>query len=188
MQLARKHLGTVGLPSHSHTVKIRDLSGGQKSRVALAELALSAPDMLILVGKIFKMTGFRMSQRTTWISSLFMLWHRQSRSTVVASSWSPTTNVLSEKQIANSGSSRIRTSSRLTATSTHTGKKSSSSSEKLSPLPNRDACALFVLVTCLDKFISWKCKVQDNCIYKDKHRMKKGQLALTRVQGRPYGQ
>jgi ABC-type polar amino acid transport system ATPase subunit len=48
-QLARKSLGTVGLPGHSHTVKIKDLSGGQKSRVALAELSLSAPDMLILV-------------------------------------------------------------------------------------------------------------------------------------------
>uniref|UniRef100_A0A914WRZ6 ABC transporter domain-containing protein n=1 Tax=Plectus sambesii TaxID=2011161 RepID=A0A914WRZ6_9BILA len=47
-QLARKCLGTVGLPGHSHTVKIKDLSGGQKSRVALAELSLSAPDMLIL--------------------------------------------------------------------------------------------------------------------------------------------
>uniref|UniRef100_A0A915B9J7 ABC transporter domain-containing protein n=1 Tax=Parascaris univalens TaxID=6257 RepID=A0A915B9J7_PARUN len=47
-QEARKRLGTVGLPGHSHTVKIKDLSGGQKSRVALAELALSAPDILIL--------------------------------------------------------------------------------------------------------------------------------------------
>ncbi|KAM3728305.1 ATP-binding cassette sub-family F member [Dirofilaria immitis] len=45
---ARKRLGTVGLPSSTHTVKIKDLSGGQKSRVALAELALGAPDLLIL--------------------------------------------------------------------------------------------------------------------------------------------
>lgn len=48
-QEARKRLGTVGLPSSAHTVKIKDLSGGQKSRVALAELALGAPDLLILV-------------------------------------------------------------------------------------------------------------------------------------------
>ncbi|CAG9540082.1 unnamed protein product [Cercopithifilaria johnstoni] len=47
-QDARKRLGTVGLPSSTHTVKIKDLSGGQKSRVALAELALGAPDLLIL--------------------------------------------------------------------------------------------------------------------------------------------
>ncbi|KAL3990375.1 ABC transporter family protein [Acanthocheilonema viteae] len=47
-QDARKQLGTVGLPSSTHTVKIKDLSGGQKSRVALAELALGAPDLLIL--------------------------------------------------------------------------------------------------------------------------------------------
>ncbi|KAJ1360100.1 hypothetical protein KIN20_018994 [Parelaphostrongylus tenuis] len=47
-QLARKNLGMVGLPGHAHTVKIKDLSGGQKSRVALAELALGEPDMLIL--------------------------------------------------------------------------------------------------------------------------------------------
>ncbi|MFH4984919.1 hypothetical protein AB6A40_011628, partial [Gnathostoma spinigerum] len=47
-QEARKRLGTVGLPGHAHTVKIKDLSGGQKSRVALAELALGAPDLLLL--------------------------------------------------------------------------------------------------------------------------------------------
>ncbi|VDK69253.1 unnamed protein product [Litomosoides sigmodontis] len=47
-QDARKQLGTVGLPGSTHTVKIKDLSGGQKSRVALAELALGAPDLLIL--------------------------------------------------------------------------------------------------------------------------------------------
>lgn len=39
----------VGLASHAHTIKIGDLSGGQKSRVALAELSLCAPDILILV-------------------------------------------------------------------------------------------------------------------------------------------
>merc|ERR1712227_557131 len=37
-QQARKHLGSVGLESHAHTIPNRDLSGGQKARVALAEL------------------------------------------------------------------------------------------------------------------------------------------------------
>lgn len=45
---ARKALGTFGLSSHAHTIKNKDLSGGQKARVALAELCLSAPDVLIL--------------------------------------------------------------------------------------------------------------------------------------------
>ncbi|GFU36164.1 ATP-binding cassette sub-family F member 1 [Nephila pilipes] len=47
-QDARKQLGSYGLVSHGHTIKINDLSGGQKARVALAELALRAPDVLIL--------------------------------------------------------------------------------------------------------------------------------------------
>ncbi|XP_076345924.1 ATP-binding cassette sub-family F member 1 [Tachypleus tridentatus] len=47
-QDARKQLGTFGLVSYAHTIKIHDLSGGQKARVALAELSLRAPDVLIL--------------------------------------------------------------------------------------------------------------------------------------------
>ena len=45
---ARKQLGTFGLASHAHTIRNKDLSGGQKARVALAELCLNAPDVLIL--------------------------------------------------------------------------------------------------------------------------------------------
>lgn len=45
---ARKQLGTFGLASHAHTIKMKDLSGGQKARVALAELCLNAPDVVIL--------------------------------------------------------------------------------------------------------------------------------------------
>jgi ATP-binding cassette subfamily F protein 1 len=47
-QDARKMLGRFGLPGHSHTIVISDLSGGQKSRVAFADLACSKPDVLIL--------------------------------------------------------------------------------------------------------------------------------------------
>lgn len=45
---ARKALGTFGLAGHAHTIKMKDLSGGQKARVALAELTLMAPDVVIL--------------------------------------------------------------------------------------------------------------------------------------------
>ena len=48
VEKARRQLGSFGLQSHAHTVKMKDLSGGQKSRVALAELTLSAPDVIIL--------------------------------------------------------------------------------------------------------------------------------------------
>merc|ERR1711881_721351 len=48
VEKARKALGSFGLQSHAHTVQMKDLSGGQKSRVALAELTLSAPDVVIL--------------------------------------------------------------------------------------------------------------------------------------------
>lgn len=47
-QEARKQLGTFGLASHAHTIKNKDLSGGQKARVAMAELCLMAPDVLIM--------------------------------------------------------------------------------------------------------------------------------------------
>ncbi|CAN7990662.1 unnamed protein product, partial [Ixodes pacificus] len=47
-QDARKQLGSFGLVSYAHTIKNGDLSGGQKARVALAELCLKAPDVLIL--------------------------------------------------------------------------------------------------------------------------------------------
>merc|ERR1719494_447184 len=47
-QDARKLLGRFGLAGHAHTINIRDLSGGQKSRVALADLASREPDLIIL--------------------------------------------------------------------------------------------------------------------------------------------
>ncbi|KAK7094426.1 ATP-binding cassette sub-family F member 1-like [Littorina saxatilis] len=47
-QDARKMLGKVGLASHGHCILNRDLSGGQRARVALAELSCRAPDVLIL--------------------------------------------------------------------------------------------------------------------------------------------
>ena len=46
VEKARKALGSFGLQSHAHTVMMKDLSGGQKARVALAELTLSAPKLL----------------------------------------------------------------------------------------------------------------------------------------------
>jgi len=48
-QDGRKMLGRFGLPGHAHTILISDLSGGQKSRVAFADLSCSRPDVLILV-------------------------------------------------------------------------------------------------------------------------------------------
>merc|ERR1712203_290190 len=48
LEKARRALGSFGLASHAHTVRMKDLSGGQKSRVALAELTLSAPDVIVL--------------------------------------------------------------------------------------------------------------------------------------------
>lgn len=47
-QEARKYLGSFGLAGHAHTIPNCQLSGGQKSRVALCELALHAPHVLIL--------------------------------------------------------------------------------------------------------------------------------------------
>ena len=42
-------LGRFGLASHAHTIMMRDLSGGQKSRVAFADLACKKADVLIMV-------------------------------------------------------------------------------------------------------------------------------------------
>lgn len=47
-QECRKRLGTVGLAGFAHEVKIADLSGGQKARVALCDLTCKAPDVVIL--------------------------------------------------------------------------------------------------------------------------------------------
>ncbi|CAF4361098.1 unnamed protein product, partial [Rotaria sp. Silwood2] len=47
-QDTRKSLGSVGLPGRAHTIKMKDLSGGQKARVALSDLIAREPDVLIL--------------------------------------------------------------------------------------------------------------------------------------------
>ena len=52
-QLSRRTLGRYGLASHGHTIKMRDLSGGQKARVVFAELSLMEPDILIMVGGVW---------------------------------------------------------------------------------------------------------------------------------------
>ena len=48
LQFSRATLGRYGLPGHTHLIKIKDLSGGQKARVVFAELAFMQPDVLIL--------------------------------------------------------------------------------------------------------------------------------------------
>ncbi|XP_071948548.1 ATP-binding cassette sub-family F member 1-like isoform X2 [Antedon mediterranea] len=47
-QSCRKLLGQFGLAGHAHTIKIADLSGGQKARVALADMSSRQPDVVIL--------------------------------------------------------------------------------------------------------------------------------------------
>ncbi|OON18478.1 ABC transporter, ATP-binding protein [Opisthorchis viverrini] len=47
-QDARSTLGKFGLEAHAHTIPNADLSGGQRARVAFAELSRRAPDILIL--------------------------------------------------------------------------------------------------------------------------------------------
>jgi ATP-binding cassette subfamily F protein 1 len=47
-QDARKYLGSFGLVGHAHTIPFVQLSGGQKSRVALCEMALRGPHILIM--------------------------------------------------------------------------------------------------------------------------------------------
>lgn len=41
-------MGKFGLEAHAHTIPNADLSGGQRARVAFAELSRRAPDILIL--------------------------------------------------------------------------------------------------------------------------------------------
>lgn len=47
-QEARKHLGSFGLAGHAHTIPNAQLSGGQKARVAMAELACQGAQILLL--------------------------------------------------------------------------------------------------------------------------------------------
>ena len=44
----RTELGTKGLPSYAHELRIRDLSGGQKARVVFASLSAMRPHVLLL--------------------------------------------------------------------------------------------------------------------------------------------
>jgi len=48
MQDARKTLGQYALDKKAHTIPLKQLSGGQKARVAFAAVALREPDVLIL--------------------------------------------------------------------------------------------------------------------------------------------
>lgn len=79
-QLSRRTLGRYGLASHGHTIKMRDLSGGQKARVVFAELSLMEPDVLIMVG-VACISGcgldchlHRMNLPTIWTLSQLMHW------------------------------------------------------------------------------------------------------------------
>nr|QNH67896.1 ATP-binding cassette transporter subfamily F member 1 X1 [Brachionus rotundiformis] len=47
-QECRKRLGSVGLPGFVHEIKIENLSGGQKARVALSDLVSKAPEVIVL--------------------------------------------------------------------------------------------------------------------------------------------
>eukprot|EP00698_Gefionella_okellyi_P006915 TRINITY_DN166_c0_g1_i1.p1 TRINITY_DN166_c0_g1~~TRINITY_DN166_c0_g1_i1.p1 ORF type:complete len:651 (-),score=148.77 TRINITY_DN166_c0_g1_i1:781-2700(-) len=47
-QKIRGVLGRFGLPGSAHTIKIRDLSGGQKARVVFAELSLKKAHVLVM--------------------------------------------------------------------------------------------------------------------------------------------
>ena len=47
-QEIRQYLGKIGLKSHEHTLKFKNLSGGQKIRVALVELQMMQPHVLLL--------------------------------------------------------------------------------------------------------------------------------------------
>lgn len=50
-QSARNLLGRFGLEGHAHTIKMRDLSGGQKARVVFCELSLQAPHVRTIVAR-----------------------------------------------------------------------------------------------------------------------------------------
>ncbi|WAR30409.1 ABCF1-like protein [Mya arenaria] len=63
-QLSRKTLGSFGLPGHAHTIKNRDLSGGQKSRLALADLTCRQPDVVILVSVVIVSHDERLIRET----------------------------------------------------------------------------------------------------------------------------
>ena len=47
-QEIREYLGRIGLKSNEHTLQFKNLSGGQKIRVALVELQMMKPHVLLL--------------------------------------------------------------------------------------------------------------------------------------------
>ena len=69
-EMARKYLGTIGLPGHIHEHPIRTLSGGQKSRVVFVELQLTKCHILLFDVK-------RLPPFSTSYLSFFLLHNRQ---------------------------------------------------------------------------------------------------------------
>ena len=59
-------LGRHGLASHAHTILMKDLSGGQKSRVALADLSCRKPDVLILVREKYLKDRLECDGKVLW--------------------------------------------------------------------------------------------------------------------------
>lgn len=47
LYIVRNLLGRYGLEGHAHTIAVKNLSGGQKSRVTFAEISLSQPHILL---------------------------------------------------------------------------------------------------------------------------------------------
>ena len=88
-QEIRNLLGNVGLEGHAHTIKNKDLSGGQKARVVFAELMLARVRIVLYCTTLYLpcLTKKQVAHCTWELACLAVAWSSRCRVGVLGLEW-----------------------------------------------------------------------------------------------------